>query len=380
MSNTPDCIIIGGGIVGLSIARILAQDDFKVTLLEREVCGGEASWAGAGVITPFHPNRLDTLAQLRNRSLQLYPEWCASLQEQTGIDPQYENCGELELLYTEESLNIARANARISRERCGDQKTPDFIFHTPEETAQIEPAVSRDILGAMEYCQTAQIRNPRLLRALKTSCEQLGVNICEQSPVVDFIMEADRVCGVKTENDSFHADRVILCAGAWSSQITTALQESMPVHPVRGQIVLMKLENRPFHRILSRGKCYLVPRQDGFVLLGSTEEPEAGFTKRNTAKGVNGLIETALQLSPCLENALIESTWSGLRPGTPDDKPYFGPVPHMQGLIAATGHYRSGLILAPVTADIVGAMIQNQPYDIDLSCCMPGRYAEKVTP
>lgn len=380
MSNTPDCIVIGGGIVGLAVARKLAQDNLQVTLLEREICGGEASWAGAGVITPFHPNRLDTLAQLRSRSLQLYPDWCSSLQEQTGIDPQYENCGELELIFTEEALNIARANARISTERCNDQETPDFVFHTPEETAQIEPAVSRNILGALEYRQSSQVRNPRILRALKSSCEKLGVDIREQSTAIDFIMDSNRVCGVKTEKDSFHSDWVILCAGAWSSQITSVLQKTMPVHPVRGQIVLMKLEKRPFQRILSRGKSYLVPRQDGYVLLGSTEEPEAGFIKRNTAKGVNGLIETALQLSPGLENAMIESTWSGLRPGTADNKPYIGPVPHMQGLIAATGHYRSGLILAPVTAEIVTAMIQKQAYDIDISCCMPGRHEEKVTP
>jgi glycine oxidase len=147
----------------------------------------------------------------------------------------------------------------------------------------------------------------------------------------------------------------------------------MPVVPVRGQIVLLKLPSRPFTPIISRGKTYLVPRHDGHVLLGATEEPDAGYNKRNTAAGVSKLVASALQMVPSLADAPIEATWAGLRPGTPDDKPYIGPVPGFDGLIAATGHFRTGLTNAPVTAEAVAAMISGRGFDTDLTDCRPGR-------
>lgn len=366
-------------MIGLTIARQLAAIGQKIVLLERGICGAQASWAGAGVISPCHPNRRDTLAQLRDRAVSVYSDFCASLFEQTGIDPEYDTCGELELIFTEEALNIARADARASSERTANSGEPDFIFHTPDQLALLEPAASNNALGALESRRASQVRNPRLLQALKLSCEKLGVEIHEQTSVIDFEMQANRVCGVKTKNESMSSGTIILCAGAWSSQIDQRLHETMPVHPVRGQMVLMKLATRPFQQILSMGKIYLVPRRDGHILLGATEEPQAGYTKRNTAKGITKLIDTGLLLSPSLADADVIATWSGLRPCTPDEKPYIGLVPDMEGLIAATGHYRTGLMLAPTTAEIICTMIQNQEYDIDLTCCLPGREIQQVT-
>lgn len=379
LAKISDCIVIGGGVIGLSIARHLATIGQKIVLFERSVCGAEASWAGAGVISPCHPNRLDTMAQLRDRAVAVYPDFCKSLFEQTGIDPEYETCGELELIFTEEALNIARADAGASSDRAANSCEPDFILHTPDQLNKKEPAASIKALGALESKRSSQVRNPRLLQALKLSCEKLGVEIREHTPVIDFDLQDNQVTGVKTDKDSISSGTTILCAGAWSSQINQRLQEIMPVHPVRGQMVLMKLATRPFQRILSMGKNYLVPRRDGHVLLGATEEPGAGYTKRNTAKGVTRLIDAGILLSPLLKDANVIATWSGLRPGTPDEKPYLGPVPQMSGLIAATGHFRTGLMLAPTTAEIISTMIQNQQYDIDLTCCLPGREIQQVT-
>ena len=368
-----DIVVIGGGVIGLTIARRLAKDGLAVTLLERAQVGREASWAGAGVLAPPNPHRKDAVAALQLRSLTMYPGFCRELMGESGIDPEYEPCGELEVAFDEAGFQVLREDERAAGGRQRSDGRPAFEIHSGEAIRRIELVVSSEVVGLLECRETAQVRNPRLLRALHTACIRAGVVIREDSPVRDFIVEGDRVVGVRTETGSIAASHVVLCAGAWSSRIGDRLQSLMPIHPVRGQMVLLKLDRRPFGRIIARGKSYLVPRRDGHVLLGATEEPEAGFTKRNTAKGVAGLLERAVRMAPMLADAPVAATWSGLRPGTPDDMPYIGKVPGLEGLIAATGHYRTGLTLAPVTAEVVAAIIHEKSYDIDMTCCQPGR-------
>ncbi|MBI4717688.1 MAG: glycine oxidase ThiO [Planctomycetes bacterium] len=373
MSPTPDVIVIGGGVIGLSVAWRLAEQRLRVTLLDRAYCGREASWAGAGILAPCNPHRDDSVYHLHERSLALYPDFCARLGEQTGTDCEYERCGELELLFTQDAWNIACADARAAEGRRTSDGLPRFEMHAPQRVAQLEPAAATGILGAIECRQTAQVRNPRLLRGLHQACLRRGVDVREQTPVRALAMNRDRVVGVVTETDTFAARWVVLCAGAWSSQIDARLDRQIAVHPVRGQIVLLVCERRPFQRIITRGRSYLVPRRDGHVLVGSTEEPGAGFDKRSTARAVASLLERARQLAPDLGQAAVAAVWSGLRPGTPDDRPYIGAVPGFEGLIAATGHYRSGVTLAPATAEAVSALLRGEQYPIDLSCLAPGR-------
>ncbi len=371
--ESPDIILIGGGVIGLTIARRLAKEGLSVTLLERARIGGEASWAGAGVLAPPNPHRKDAVAALHLRSLAMYPAFCAELMQESGIDPEHEPCGELEVAFDDAGLQVLREDERAAGSRRIPDGRPAFEMHTAEEIRHLEPAVSPQMIGALECRETAQVRNPRLLRALQTVCLRAGVELRENNPVRDFVVEDQRVTGVRTDRDTVAAAHVVLSAGAWSSQIGERLKNMMPVHPVRGQMVLMKLDRRPFDRIIARGKTYLVPRRDGHVLLGATEEPEAGFAKRNTAGGIAGLMERAVRMAPTLAEAPVAAMWSGLRPGTPDDMPYIGPVPGLKGLIAATGHYRTGLSLAPATAQVVASMILERSYDLDLTCCLPGR-------
>jgi glycine oxidase len=375
LSKSPDCIVVGGGVIGLTIARRLANDGLTVTLLERAQVGREASWAGAGVLAPPNPHRKDAAAVLHRRSLAMYPDFCAGLLDETGIDPEYERSGELELAFDDQGLSALRSDVQAGSDHVMPDGRAAYEIHSAEQTRSLEPLVSPNVVGSMECRETAQARNPRLLRALQSACTRTGVDMRENIPVQDFLIDDNRVTGVQTETGTVCAPNVVLCAGAWSSQIGDRLRTLMPVHPVRGQMVLMKLDERPFERVVSRGKTYLVPRRDGHVLLGATEEPKAGFTNRNTAKGIAGLIEKGLKLVPSLGDAPLEATWAGLRPGTPDDKPYIGRVPGFDGLIAATGHYRSGLSLAPATAEVVAAIITGRAYDLDLSCCRPGRSA-----
>ncbi len=360
-------------MIGLSVARRVVADGYRVCLLERALCGREASWAGAGIIAPKTPHRRDTIAQLIERSIDQYPAFCAALHDESGIDPEYEQCGKLSLLFKENDINVARAAERAVAHRATGNGKPLIQVYEGGEISEVAPLGSPGAVGAVLYRHAAQVRNPRLLEALRVACERAGVEIREHTVVEDIITAADVVTGVRTEKETIHCGRVVLCAGAWSSNIGPHLETLMPVFPVRGQIVLLKVDERPFEPVISSGKTYLVPRRDGHVLLGSTEEPEAGFFNRNTAKGVAGLVQKGLALVPSLAGAPVQATWAGLRPGTPDDKPYIGVVPGFRTLIAATGHYRSGLAMAPVTADAVAAMIQKREYDIDLSGLRPGR-------
>ena len=368
-----DCIVVGGGVIGLSVARRLAVGGLTVTLLERGRCGAESSWAGAGVLAPCNPHRRDGVSQLRDMSLALYPQFCDDLKNETGIDPEYDACGELEIAINDDSLRSVRENEAAAAGELLPDGQKAYQFHTPEATRSLEPAVSPVILGSLECRRTAQVRNPRLLRALIESCRWHGVHLHEGVAVNGLIKSNSAVGGVLTEQGEFKAGQVVLCAGAWSGQVP-GLETLTPVQPVRGQMMLMKFAQRPFQRVIGRGKTYLVPRRDGHVLLGATEEHDGSFSKRNTASGIAGLIQTALKLVPAVADATLITQWAGLRPGTPDDNPYLGPVPGHDGLIAATGHFRAGLILAPITAEIVTAFVQGRPVNVDLAACRPGRH------
>lgn len=373
MNSGTDVVVIGGGVVGLAVARRLRREGANVTLIDRSDCGREASWAGAGIIAPCNPHRDDPIYHLHERSLAAFPTFCDELRAESGIDPEYDRAGALELLLTDQAVQIARSDIRAAQA----QRTADgrmvLEYLEPDQSVALEPIISTDILGAVECRKTAIVRNPRLLQAAYTSCQRAGVNLVEHAPVTELVVVDDRICGVRTTSQFTEAKSVVLCAGAWSSQLHPSLATAMPVHPVRGQMILLKLPERRFTHVISRGKFYLVPRRDGHVLLGSTEEPEAGFVKRCTPQGINKLFESAVRMVPSLTDAPVEAMWSGLRPGTPDDKPYLGSVPGIEGIIAATGHFRAGLTLAPVTAEYVAAILSGRGYDLDLACCTPGR-------
>jgi len=374
MSTSPDVLVVGGGVIGLAVAVRLRHSGLAVTLLDRSLCGREASWAGAGIVAPANPHRSDPLYRIHCASLDLYPRFCEEITEWSGVDPQYRPCGALSLLATEQSVQMAASDVRIAKNQRTPNGDPVLELLTPDQIPSVEPAVTGRCLSALHCRRTAQVRNPRLLKALRGSCDHLGVEIHEHTAVTSLVVDNDRVTGVDCDRDRFTAKWVVMCAGAWSARIRPdPLAKLLPVHPVRGQIVLVKTAAPLFQRVIHLGKRYLVCRDDGHVLIGATTEPEAGFDKRNSAKAVNELMTMAMSAVPAMADSSVIAMWSGLRPGSPDMRPMVGPVPGYTGLIAATGHYRSGLTLAPVTADIVQALITQDQCPFDLSRCAPGR-------
>jgi glycine oxidase len=383
-NQTSDALIIGGGIIGLTCALRLRQAGLSVTLLDKGAPGREASWAGAGVLSPPNPHRSDSLYQITIASLNSYPALCEELRELSGVDPEYTVCGELKLITTEQSLQMAQSNVRVTKSQTMPDGKPIIEILAPDEVNAIEPAVKPQGYGFELYRQAAHIRNPRLLQALQTACNKLGVNTIADAKVTSFQTNPQNqteVIGAVCENGNTHtAPHTILAAGAWSNLLTLPtppgakpLADLLPINPVRGQIVLLKCDAPPFKPVICKGKIYLVPRRDGHVLIGATEEHESGFDKRNTPHGVHWLATEAMQLVPSLESASVVATWAGLRPASPDLRPYIGPAPGYQNLLAATAHFRSGLTQAPETARIITSLITTGASLHDLTLTAPGR-------
>lgn len=371
-----DVIVIGGGVIGLAIADALAREGLSVSILERAQCGREASWAGAGIVQSGSWHRQDSLVQMQRCSVKEYASFTADLRERTGIDPEYTCSGSLELLLEDQQYRMAKSEVKAAARYEQEYGRRVLELLTPEEARQRESAVTVDLLGAKYNSTTGQVRNPRLLRSLQAACIKSGVEIVEDCEVKGLITQKDRVAGVRTVCGTRSAARVVLAAGCWSSRLDPYLDAIMPTVPVRGQMVLLSVPTLPFTHVLERGRCYLVPRRDGHVLLGATQEPDAGFDKAVTAGGVESLMSLGLRLVSGLAEATLERMWAGLRPGTPDGRPYIGPVPRMEGLIAATGHFRSGLTLAPVTARIVADLVVRGETSHGLDRCLPGRKME----
>jgi glycine oxidase len=221
------------------------------------------------------------------------------------------------------------------------------------------------IVAACLLPDESQVRNPRHLKALQAACVRRDVALVEGMAVEGFAVRGARVEGAWTSAGTLSAASYCVAAGPWSRELLERLGAAPALRPVRGQIVLLKCDRPPLTRIVNEGPRYLVPRDDGRVLVGSTEE-DAGFEKRTTAAGVQGLLDFALGLAPALESAQVERTWAGLRPAAADGVPYLGPVPGFDNLFLAAGHFRSGLALSPATAVVMAELIRGQSPQIDL--------------
>jgi glycine oxidase len=361
MAKHPDVAIVGGGIIGLSCAYFLARAGLSVEVFDRGDLGKEASWAGAGIIPPGNPYGAATpIDRLRAIGSMRFPGFSDELRELTGIDNGYLRCGGVEFLEEDptEILDLWRAEGIVF------DRVPPYARET------LLPQLG-DVPGEPYLLpDCAQVRNPRHLQALVVACEKVGVVLKPHSRV-DTIPSRQKqpgiAVGVHDGAQVRPAGRVLIAAGPWSERFLTERSERGPgVHPVRGQIVLLKTPSRTFTRVLMFGTRYLVPRLDGHVLVGSTEEPEAGFEKANTAEAVADLLALATRAVPALASAELVKCWSGLRPATPDGLPFIGPVPGWDNVFVATGHFRAGVQLSIGTAQAITELFTGKPTCVPL--------------
>jgi glycine oxidase len=356
MTTTTDIAIAGGGVIGLTTAYLLAREGARVHVFDQGDFGREASWAGAGILPPSsveharHP-----FDQLRARSRQLLPDLLADLQRRTGIDSGFVRSGGLELEGAGEEAD----------EREWRGAGIDCRFLDAAEAVKLEPALAPGLTGAWHLPGLAQIRNPRLLKALIAGCVAAGAALTAGCPVQRLEIRGQRVVGLHTANGLVQADRFLIAAGAWSDGLLAQAGWTPGIHPVRGQIVLLNTGMPPFRHVLMWGPRYLVPRPDGRVLIGSTEE-DAGFDRRTTAEAVQDLLALACRLVPALGSAAVERCWAGLRPGSPDGLPFLGPVPGLDNLFVAAGHFRAGIQLAAGSGQVMAELLQGRPPSLAL--------------
>lgn len=353
-----DVIVVGGGVIGLSTAWELASHGATVQVIEQGVIGQEASWAGAGMLPPGKlAGETSGEGRLRALSCELWPEWTQSLREATGIDNGYQNCGAIEVSF----------DRSLQEEACAWEAAGNKVeFLSDERRRHFEPAISSSIKDAYRLDEFCQVRNPRHLKALAAACEEAGVKFLEGTPVCGWRMSGDRVTHVRTSGDDHAAGQFVICSGAWSRQLTQDAGVQLNVEPMRGQIVLLRCSPLPFRHVIQDGARYLVPRADGRILIGSTEE-RVGFVKQNTVDGVQSLLQFAVSVVPALASAEIERTWSGLRPFSGREEPFISRLPAQENLFVAAGHFRSGLQMSPGTAVLVRQMLQGQESSIPIS-------------
>lgn len=357
-----DVIIVGGGVIGLSIAYALAREGVMATVVDRREFGREASWAGAGMIPP-HTERLSghPTVELRSWSAVLYPEWSAALREETGIDNGYRRTGGVDVARTLAEENDLRSVA-------GRWRSEGITYErmAPGDFGRVEPSLNPALRVAYYLPDRAQIRNPRHLRALSQAVGSRGVGLRPGEAVVGFEVAGGRVVAVRTEGGQIPCGCVVVAAGPWSAALLEPMGVHAPTPPLKGQIVLLRGDRRLLTRIVEHGKNYLVPRDDGRILIGATEE-DSGFDTRPTPTGIRDLLDEAMALCPILAEAEVERSWAGLRPGSIDTRPYLGHAPGYSNLIVATGHKRAGLQLAPATAEVIADLVLGRPPRIDLA-------------
>lgn len=366
MSALADVVVIGGGAIGCSAALALAKRGRKVRVIERAHPGAEASSAAAGILGAYAEAHDDgPLTKLFIKSLDLYAAWTSALTEATGIDTGYRPSGSMRV-YTDEAAYQSAATAGAS------------LFGTAAQVLDrgaardVEPLLSPDVCGALLFPADCRIDPPALVRAIVGTARRAGVIFDPPGEVTRILVEADRTTGVQLASGDFvYASNVVLCAGAWSLLPGSGLAAG-EIDPIRGQMIELRAappflhgRGKALDHVVFGPRAYLSPRDDGRIIVGSTAE-NAGFQKAVTVRGIGGLLDGVRELFPSLGEAEITKTWAGLRPATPDGAPLLGPG-SSRGLVVAAGHYRNGILLAPITAEIVASLVHGETPTVALS-------------
>ncbi|MFV1996948.1 MAG: glycine oxidase ThiO [Acidiferrobacterales bacterium] len=343
--------IVGGGIIGMLIARELIDSGEKVVIIERGETGKASSWAGGGILSPLYPWRYpDSVSELAKWSQVAYPGLISNLQKNTGIDSEWVRSG----LLTVDAEDGEKA-VKWGLKYANSMKLVD-----PDYCETLQPGLVVDGGPIAWMPDVAQVRNPRLLAALKRNLLNNGVEIREQQEITDFGTSNGKIHSILTNTEEIEADRCIIAAGAWSGHLLSRLGLDIPVKPIRGQMLVFRHNPAGLGRVVLKENYYLIPRRDGRILVGSTLE-DVGFDNSTTESAAVELRQAAVSIMPALAKIEVELQWAGLRPGSPDDIPYIGPHPEIEGLFACTGHFRNGFVLGPASARLLVDLVLGRP-------------------
>jgi len=361
-----DVLIIGAGIIGAASAWRLSQAGLTVRVLDRTAPGSEASQAALGILT-FHgrPDLMpSSMRVLAHKSRDFYPAVIDELEEAVGERVYFQQKGQLVLGMNEDDLASLEETLRVNLE-----EGIELERATVEEALMLEPNLNPEIAGALYSPSDAWVDNTALTQAIVRAAQQAGA-IFEQAEVNSIETSNGQVTSVLAGGTSYESDWVVLAAGAWSGQIW-----DIPVRPRRGQAY--SVEGSYFKRVIHSPRAYVVPKGENQTMLGATVE-DVGFDASNTPDGLGSISTRAFEISPMLETSTFVGAWAGLRPGTPDDLPIIGPTAEAPNLVMATGHFRNGILLAPITAELVKQIIAGEEPDLDLAAFSPGRDALKI--
>jgi glycine oxidase len=354
-----DVIVVGGGVIGCAVALRLAQAGATVTVIERSTPGSEASTAAAGILSPqTECGGPGPMLELGLQSRKMYPAFAEELKELSGVDVGYLPSGVLICAYDEN--NLPKLHTTVAWQRAMGLRVEVL---SGNQVRDIEPELSPHIVMAGHYPDDHQVDNRLLLRALAIAVERAGVKI-QMGTIRSVVMEKDRAAGVDVDGTVFRADAIVVAAGAWSALIAGLNLDPQTVRPAKGQMLQLQLGVPVVSHIVGSDEGYIVPRADGRVIIGGTVE-FVGFDRRVTADGVNRILGAALRLCPALGGAQITDIWCGFRPYSEGYLPLLGPGPY-PGLFFATGHFRNGILLAPITAQLVSQAVLGQTPDMDL--------------
>lgn len=352
MNPISDILIIGGGVIGLAIAIELKLRGATVTVLSRDFQQA-ASQAAAGMLAS-NAERIPpgAMLDLCLRSQMLYPDWISQLEDLSGSATEYWSCGILAPAYTE---NEELKNHPIPTQR---------IWLDQTAICYAQPGLSTEVIGGWWFPEDGQVNNRALMQTLRSTAQSLGVNLQEGIVVTAVQQQHGQITVLKTNAGDWQAEHYILATGAWSQELLP-----VPVFPKKGQILSLRTpqspSERPLQRVLYGDDIYIVPRRDGRIVIGATVE-ESGFTPYNTPAGLQQLLSAAIRLYPCLQDMPLQECWWGFRPATPDQLPILG-ASLCENLTLAIGHYRNGILLAPITAHLIADFVWNRQPDPLLS-------------
>lgn len=376
-SAKPSVVVVGAGVIGLSCAWRLAEAGCSVRLFDQAQPGAGATGASLGALIPASVLRDAPVSRLQRESLGLFAAYCEDIERASGATHLYERCHRLEL-FTSEGRRVEaqreqeRALGRLPWFEGQDESSGTFVQQvlTAEEAARVVPGVRAELGGL--YCRaSAQVDPARLVAALRVACEKAGVAVETDARVERLHTEHDQVRGVVQAGRVIPADRVVAATGVPLAGLDPLVEACAPVEPAKGQAILLRCVAAAPTCVVRRKSIYVMNRGPEHVVVGSTTEHAAGFDDRVTPEAVEKLRHGAAQFLPELTDATLVRSWAGLRPSSVDLHPYLGPVPGVPNLLVARGHYKIGIALAPITAEILTDFVVNGSSPRDLSAFRP---------